>query len=133
MKVRELKELLNKIDENEQPTLNGDGSQAYDFIYVEDVARANILALKSDATDEFYNVGSGVQTSIKELCDTILRLKNCNLEIKFIPYRDGDDRALVKNRIGSIDKAKKEIGFEFKYSLEEGLNKLIEWRDLGNR
>ena len=64
--------MLNKIDANEAPIINGDGTQAYDFIYVEDVARANVLALKSSSTDEFYNVGSGVQTSIAELCDLIL-------------------------------------------------------------
>ena len=57
--------MLNKIDANEPPVINGDGTQAYDFIYVEDVARSNVLALKAVSTDEFYNVGSGVQTSIK--------------------------------------------------------------------
>ena len=59
--------MLNKIDANEAPVINGDGTQAYDFIDVEDVARCNVLALQSDANDEFYNVGSGVQTSIKQL------------------------------------------------------------------
>ena len=64
--------MLNKIDAGEAPTINGDGTQAYDFIDVEDVARCNIFALLSEISDEFYNVGTGVQTSIKELCDTIL-------------------------------------------------------------
>ena len=72
--------MLNKIDANEAPVINGDGTQAYDFIYVEDVARANVLALKSSSTDEFYNVGSGVQTSIAELCELILKLKQSNLK-----------------------------------------------------
>ena len=60
--------MLNKIDANEAPSINGDGTQAYDFIDVEDVARCNVCALESEATDEFYNVGTGDQTSIKELC-----------------------------------------------------------------
>jgi len=121
--------MLNKIDANEQPTINGDGTQAYDFIYVEDVARCNVQALVSDTTFGFYNVGTEVQTTIKELCDTILRLKSSDLKVIYKPYSADDARALVKNRIGSRDKAEKEIGFTYKYSLEEGLNRLIEWRD----
>ena len=61
--------MLNKIEANEAPIINGDGSQAYDFIYVEDVARSNVAALKSDINLGMYNVGTEVQTSIKELCD----------------------------------------------------------------
>ncbi|MBX9850846.1 MAG: NAD-dependent epimerase/dehydratase family protein [Cytophagaceae bacterium] len=121
--------MLNKIDANETPTINGDGSQAYDFIYVEDVARCNIAALKSDTNFGFYNVGTQVQTTIKQLCDTILRLKNSNLKVTYKPYSADDARQLVKNRIGSAEKAKKELGFAYKYSLEQGLTKLIEWRD----
>ena len=68
--------MLNKIEAGEQPVINGDGSQAYDFVYVEDVAKANICALESDIKTGNYNVGTEVQTTIKELCDTILDLKN---------------------------------------------------------
>lgn len=120
--------MLNKIDANEAPTINGDGSQAYDFIYVEDVARCNVDALKSDTDFGFYNVGTEVQTSIKELCDTILELKNSDLKVNYKPYSADDARALVQNRIGSKEKAEKELGFVYKYSLREGLTKLIEWR-----
>ena len=121
--------MLNKIDANEAPTINGDGSQAYDFVYVEDVARANICALKSTIGFGMYNVGTQVQTSIKELCDTILSLKSSGLEVIYKPYSADDARQLVQNRIGSAVKAREEIGFEYKYSLEEGLQKLIDWRD----
>ncbi|HXH18428.1 MAG TPA: NAD-dependent epimerase/dehydratase family protein [Chitinophagales bacterium] len=121
--------MLNKIDANEPPVINGDGSQAYDFIYVEDAARCNIAAMESDIKFGFYNVGTQIQTSIRELCDLILRLKNSSLKVIYKPYNSDDARALVKNRIGSADKAKKELGFEFKYDLEEGLSKLIEWRE----
>lgn len=121
--------MLNKIDANEAPFINGDGSQAYDFIYVEDVARCNIAAMKSDVNFGFYNVGTEVQTSIKELCDTILRLKKSNLTVKYKPYSADDARQFVQNRIGSRKKAEKELGFKYKYSLEEGLNKLIKWRE----
>jgi len=121
--------MLNKIDANEEPAINGDGSQAYDFIYVEDAAKANICALKSEAVDEFYNVGTEIQTSIKELCDLILELKKSNLKVKYMPYSKEDARRLVQNRIGSRKKALEEIDFESTYSLEEGLKKLIDWRN----
>ena len=120
--------MLNKIEVGESPIINGDGSQAYDFIYVEDVARANVIALKSDKKFGYYNVGTGVQTTIKELCNTILKLKNSNLEVVYKPYSPDDSRALVKNRIGSTQKAEKDLGFKYKYSLREGLQKLIDWR-----
>ena len=121
--------VLNKIDRNEQPTVYGDGSQAYDFIYVEDAARCNILAVKSNVKFGYYNVATGVQTTVRELCDTILRLKNSNLKIKYVPYSPDDARQFVKNRIGSPEKAERELGFKYKYSLEEGLKKLIAWRE----
>ena len=120
--------MLNKIDANEAPVINGDGSQAYDFIYVEDVARCNVLALQSEATDECYNVGSGVQTSIKELCDLILDLKQSDLEVSFKPYSADDARRLVQNRIGCPKKAQEDLGFTYKYDLKTGLLRLIEWR-----
>jgi len=121
--------VLNKIDRNEAPTINGDGSQAYDFIYVEDAARSNIDAVKSDVKLGFYNVGTEVQTTIKELCDLMLELKNSELKINYIPYSADDARQLVQNRIGSRQKAEKEINFKYKYSLKEGLTALINWRD----
>ena len=122
--------MLNKIEANEQPVINGDGSQAYDFIYVEDVARCNVAALKSNVNFGMYNVGTEVQTSIKELCDLILDMKKSELKVQYKPYSADDARSLVQNRIGSRVKAEKELGFLYKYSLREGLQKLIDWRIL---
>jgi UDP-glucose 4-epimerase len=121
--------MLNKIDENVSPIINGDGSQAYDFIYVEDVAICNLAALKSNVKLGFYNVGTEVQTTIRQLCDTILKLKNSDLKVTYKPYSADDARQLVQNRIGSAVKAKNDLGFQYKYKLEEGLTKLIEWRN----
>lgn len=120
--------MLNKIAANETPIINGDGSQAYDFIYVEDVARANVLALESEVTHGYYNVGTEIQTTIRELCNLILRLKRSDLSVEYKPYNSDDARQFVKNRIGSAERAKKELDFEHKFSLEEGLQKLIDWR-----
>ena len=120
--------MLNKIEVNEAPLINGDGSQAYDFIYVEDVARSNVQALISDQDFGMYNVGTEVQTTINELCELILELKNSDLKVQYNPYSEDDARAMVKNRIGSRVKAERELGFKYKYELREGLQKLIEWR-----
>lgn len=120
--------MLNKIDANEPPVINGDGTQAYDFIDVEDVARCNVLALQAEVTDEFYNVGSGVQTSIKQLCDLILDLKQSDLKVTYKPYSADDARRLVQNRIGCPKKAERDLGFKYTYELKDGLKKLIQWR-----
>jgi UDP-glucose 4-epimerase len=120
--------MLNKIAANEAPVINGDGSQAYDFIYVEDVARCNVDALKSDVNIGYYNVGTEIQCTIRELCDVILRLKQSKLNVTFKPYSADDARQLVKNRIGSRKRAEEDLGFKYTYSLEEGLEKLIDWR-----
>ena len=120
--------MLNKIDANEPPTINGDGTQAYDFIDVEDVARCNVLSLESEVTDEFYNVGTGVQTSIKELCDTILDLRDSELKVTYNPYSEDDARRLVQNRIGCPEKAISDLNFKYQYDLRTGLKRLIDWR-----
>jgi UDP-glucose 4-epimerase len=120
--------MLNKIDANEPPTINGDGSQAYDFIDVEDAARCNVLALQAEVADEFYNVGTGVQTSIRQLCDMILELKDSDLKVTYKPYSEDDARRMVQNRIGSPEKAERDLGFRYRYDLRTGLQRLIDWR-----
>lgn len=123
--------MLNKIDANIAPTVNGDGSQAYDFIDVEDVARANLCALTASVNYGFYNVGTGIQTTIKQLCELILSLKKSTLMVSYHPYSADDARQLVKNRIGSTCKASGDLDFQYAYSLDEGLRKLINWRTTG--
>lgn len=116
--------ILDNIDKGIQPVLFGDGSQQYDFIYVGDVANANICAMKSETTGQCYNVGRGIGTSIKELSELLLRLTGSKLEIKYEPA----GQTFVTNRVGSIEKAEKEIGFKWSVDLEEGMKRLIEWR-----
>ena len=106
-----------------------DKNPVRDFIYVEDVAQANVDALESNVKCGFYNVGSEIQTTIRELCNLILEIKQSNLEVKYKPYSKDDARQFVQNRIGSAKKAEDEIGFKYKYTLREGLLKLTEWRD----
>lgn len=125
--------MLNKIDADQTPEINGDGSQAYDFITVQDTARCNILAMKADKVDEFYNVGTGIQTSIRNLCDLILKLQNSKLQVAYKPYPLEDARRLVQNRISSTQKASLDLGFDFQTKLGNGLQDLINWRQKGAR
>jgi UDP-glucose 4-epimerase len=116
--------MLDNLDQGTPPTVHGDGSQAYDFIYVEDCAAANVGAMKGDTTDRFYNVCTGKRTSIKELAEMILAITGSNLPI----HHEAAGRIFVQNRIGCPERAAKEIGFEARMGLEDGLRQLIEWR-----
>lgn len=117
--------ILDRLDQNLPPIIYGDGSQAYDFIYVTDAARANVCALRSPAHDAFYNVGSGVQTSIKELAEMILEITGSRLNLLY--ERAG--QTFVMNRIGDPQRAEKELGFKYRIGLKEGLRALIDWRN----
>lgn len=117
--------LLDKLDRGEQPVIYGDGSQSYDFIYVTDVARANICALKSTVSDRFYNVGSGTKTSIKELCEMLVAMTNTKLQPRYEPA----GQTFVTHRVGSTEAAERDLGFKTTVTLEEGLAALIRWRN----
>ena len=117
--------ILDRLDQGLPPILYGDGSQAYDFIYVQDTARANVCALKSDVSDEFYNVGSGTRTSLRELCELILEVTGSTQSIQYEPA----GKTFVTNRIGSTAKAERDLGFRTTVDLRDGLARLIEWRD----
>ena len=119
---------LNCIDANEPPVVYGDGSQAYDFVYVEDVARANLLALQAKASDRFFNIGTGIKTSIRELMATMIKVTGTSLVPRFQPYAVGDTRQLVSIRVGSTNAARRDLGFEYATSLADGLRRLVEWR-----
>jgi len=117
--------MLDNLDNGIAPTVYGDGSQAYDFVNVVDCARANVCAMKADTTDEFYNVGTGIRTSIKELAELILEITGSSLQIQYEPA----GQTFVKNRIGCPEKARSEIAFDAKTPLRQGLVELIEWRE----
>ena len=116
--------ILDAIDEGKPPTIYGDGSQAYDFVYVGDCAQANVLAMKAKTVDRFYNIGTGVRTSIKELVYTVIELT----QFRQVPRYEPAGLTFVKNRIGSPERAAAELGFKAQVQLREGLQKLISWR-----
>jgi UDP-glucose 4-epimerase len=118
---------LDAIDAGQPPRIFGDGTQSMDFVFVEDVARANLLALESEVTDEVFNVGTGIQTDLNELCALLLRLTGSSLSPE---HREARKVADVKARRAAVEKAEKMLGFRAKVSLQEGLGALIRWRGL---
>jgi UDP-glucose 4-epimerase len=117
--------MLDAIDRGDSPTIMGDGSEAFDFVAVEDCGWANVCAMKGDTVDRFYNVGTGKRTSLKELAELLIELTGCKSPIQ---YGERSQATLVRNRIGCPERAKAEIGFHAKKDLREGLKALIEWR-----
>jgi UDP-glucose 4-epimerase len=116
--------ILDRIESGQSPVVYGDGSQRYDFIYVEDVARANLMAMQATVSGQNYNVGRGIGTSIKELTQQLLQLSDSSLEIRYEPA----GLTFVTNRIGCPKAAAKDLGFHWSVDLKEGLRQLIEWR-----
>lgn len=121
--------MLDRIEAGRPPIVFGDGSQAYDFVYVEDCAAANVAAMKADTTDELYNVGTGRKTTIRELAELLLELTGSDLQIRFEPAGE----TFVKNRVGCPEKARRDLGFEAKTNLRSGLQELIQWRKNRNQ
>jgi UDP-glucose 4-epimerase len=115
---------LDRIFAGQPPVIFGDGSQMYDFIYVEDVARANVLGMKANCADEFFNIGSGVGTTISELVDILLELTSSTLKPEYRPQ----EQSFVTHRIGSTEKAELMLGFKAQTPLLEGLQCVVEWR-----
>lgn len=117
--------MLDAIDKGEGPTILGDGSEAFDFVAVEDCGLANVCAMKAETADRFYNVGTGKRTSLKELAEMLLEITGCSKPINYAPRSQA---TLVRNRIGCPKRASAEIGFTADIDLQQGLKKLIEWR-----
>ncbi len=116
--------ILDRIDQGLPPIIYGDGSQQYDFIYVSDVARANLLAMQAEVSGKNYNVGRGIGTSIKELAKLLLTVTGCDLPIEYQP----SGQTFVTNRIGSTEAAERDLGFRWQVDLPEGMRRLIAWR-----
>ena len=116
---------LNLIDDGKPLTLFGDGSSSVDFVYVDDVVRANLLACESRGPAAILNVCSGVETKMRDLAALLLRLTGSSVGMEFKPQPGG---ALPARQVGDPRRAKELLGFEAHMSLEDGMKRLIEWR-----
>ncbi len=115
---------IERIEQGLPPLIHGAGTQTMDFVYVGDVARANILAAQSDVVDDVFNVASGTEVSLIELANLLLRVMGSDL----VPEH-GPDRGLpaVPRRLADTSRAADRLGFEAKVDLEDGLRRLVEW------
>ena len=115
---------MERIASGLPPLILGDGLQTMDFVYVEDVARANILAAQSDATDLVLNIASGVETSLNELARTLLDVMGSRMSPEYGPERRVNP---VSRRLADISRAKEILGYEPRVNLRDGLAQLVEW------
>ena len=115
---------MERISSGQPPLILGDGKTTMDFVYIDDVALSNILALKSDVTDEVFNVARGEETSLNELAATLLRVMRSDLRPEYGPERKVNP---VGRRLACISKAERLLGFRAKVGLEEGLSRLLDW------
>jgi UDP-glucose 4-epimerase len=115
---------MDRILEGKPPLIFGTGKDTMDFVYVEDIARANMLAMQSSATDEVFNVASGTETSQNDLANALLRVMGSDLKPEYGPARKVNP---VSRRLASIKAAKERIGFEATIGIEEGLRRLVTW------
>jgi UDP-glucose 4-epimerase len=122
--VSVIMKVLDRIDDGLPPVIFGDGSQSYDFIHVDDVGRANVMAMQADASDEFFNVGMGVKTTINELVTELLDITGSTLRPEYRPQ----EQMFVTHRVGSTEKAERLLGFRATKPLREGLRSVVEWR-----
>jgi len=116
-----LKLFLERIRDKLPPKINGDGTQFRDFVYVEDVAYANILSMQSEINHEFFNVGTNTSITILDLARTIIKFSGLDIEPLFGPALPGD----VNKTIANIDLIKEKVGWEPKVMLEEWIKEII--------
>jgi UDP-glucose 4-epimerase len=115
---------MERIANGTPPLIFGDGAQTMDFVYTEDVARANVLAIQSDVVEGSYNVASGVETSLLDLAKALLQAMDSDLSLEFGPERPVNG---VTRRLADTSAAARDLGFEAEVSLDDGLRRLVEW------
>jgi UDP-glucose 4-epimerase len=116
---------MDCINEGRSPQIHGDGSASMDFVYVEDIARANILAMRSDRTDDVYNVASGTETTLLGLWQAMQDVTGAyHLSPEFHPARKVNP---VPRRLADTTRARRDLGFTTEVSLGEGLRRLVAW------
>ncbi|MGZ8905429.1 MAG: NAD-dependent epimerase/dehydratase family protein [Methylobacter sp.] len=115
---------MERISAGNPPLILGDGTQTMDFVYIEDVARANILALESELSDAVFNVASGTETSLNDLAFALLKVMGSDLQPEYGPERSVNP---VSRRLADTSKAEQLLGFKAQINLESGLSQLVDW------
>jgi UDP-glucose 4-epimerase len=115
---------MERIEAGQPPLILGDGTQTMDFVFTEDIARANLLAAASDATDQVFNIASGTETSLRELAETLLRVMGADLPLEFGPPRGVNS---VTRRLADVSRAAEDLGWKADVDLAEGLERLVVW------
>ncbi len=115
------------IKEGKPPVIFGDGKQTMDFVYVEDVARASILGLKTPVTNDVFNVAEGKETSLEQLCLSLLEVMQSPLKPQYVEIPHDRQKVEVRRRLADISKAQNILGFKTTVSLKEGLTRLVAW------
>jgi UDP-glucose 4-epimerase len=115
---------MERISAGEPPLIFGDGEQTMDFIYIDDIARANVLALQSESSDEVFNVASGTETSLNDLAAALAKVMGSDLKPVYGPERSVNP---VPRRLASTEKAQQLLGFSANTNLEQGLRRLVGW------
>ncbi len=121
---------LDKLDKGEQPVIFGDGSQTMDFVYIDDIATANVLAARAPVSDAFYNVARGEETSLKQLCEALCRAHGSHeVGPAFVPMPAERRGVEVVRRLADIRNAQTDLGFRAQVELEDGLRRFVTWRN----
>ena len=115
---------MERIADGKPPLIFGDGQQTMDFVCVPDIARANILAGRSDIVDGDYNIASGTETSLLELAEALLRVMGSDLGVEHGPERAVNG---VTRRLADTSAAQRDLGFEATIGIDEGLRMLVDW------
>jgi len=115
---------MERIAAGTPPLILGDGAQTMDFVYIEDVARSNILALQAEQTDDVFNIASGTETSLNDLAITLLKVMGSDLEPEYGPERTVNP---VSRRLADTTKAEQLLKFKSQIDLEDGLSQLVDW------
>ncbi|MGZ3600854.1 MAG: NAD-dependent epimerase/dehydratase family protein [Ktedonobacterales bacterium] len=117
---------MDRIDQGLPPLIFGDGLQSMDFVYVKDIARANIAAMKSDASDEALNVASGTQTTLNELSEMLCEIMG-QPDLR-AEHREERKVNPVRHRLASTTRSRERIGFSATVDIRDGLRELVAWR-----
>ncbi|MBZ0165812.1 MAG: GDP-mannose 4,6-dehydratase, partial [Candidatus Omnitrophica bacterium] len=117
------------MKEGKAPLIYGDGKQTMDFVYVGDIARANVAALQSDVSNDVFNIARGEETSLEELCYALIDVMGVDIKPEYIPLPEARSKVEVLRRLADVGRAREQLGFEAKIPLKQGLKSLVKWLD----